>query len=294
MDNYPLLVVADPNSSSLAHYPADIVTLILESILSAPQLIHIDISPASFQHQFGWFLHNDVARNTTITLRAPPLNALSQVCRLFRYMYIRYRPNFWGHHLYSPSIPRSVPRHRPAFYVDLAHDIFYVRQHSIVQQAEWNRQGRPTQGPHANALLGIRCMATAINYVVGQDVLMAGVQWLLHLNPQCKELAVAVPAAGVEDDHGELELVPVLRPLRADLVLAIIGHAGIPTQASWGQCRSVIICTLNMRFTRFQPPAQDWTHWERTWRLCESPVVRGYLVDQRRLNDPRAAGLWWQ
>ncbi len=294
MDQYPVLVVANPNFRSLAHYPLEIVILILESILSIPQLIQIDITGAPFQHQYGWFLHNDVIRNTTITLRPPPLNALSQVCRLFRHMYLRSRPDFYGQNLYSPAISRSVPHYRPAFYVNLAHDIFYVRQHSIAQQAEWNRQGRLTQDSLTNALVGIQRMAAAINHVVGQDVLLAGVQWLLHLNTQCKELAVVVPAAGVEDDYGELELAPVLRPLRADLVLSVIGHAGIVNAVPWGQCRSILITTLNMRFTVFQPPADQWAFWERTWRLCESPVVGGYLVDQRRLNDPRAAGLRWQ
>ena len=291
MDQYPILVAENPNFLSLAHYPLELVLYILESILSVPQIIHVDVSAAAFQHQFGWFLHNDVTRNTTLTLREPPLNGLSRVCRLFRHMYIRSRPNFWGYHLYKT--PRSVPRPRPAYHVNLATDLFYVRQHSIVQQAEWNRQGRPTHDALANGLLGIKRMGTAINHVVGEDVVAAGVRWLLHLNPDCDEISVVVPAAGVEDDRGELELVPVFRPLGADLVLAIIGPAGILTGLNWGKCRNVLIAYLNERFSTFQPPAQDWGYWERTWRLCESPRMTGCLVDQRRVNDPRASGLRW-
>jgi hypothetical protein len=137
-------------------------------------------------------------------------------------------------------------------------------------------------------------MATSINYVAAPGRLGKAMWFLLHLNPQSREIAVLVPAKDVEGGGGggQLALAPVLRPLGEDVEVATMGSSG-PRPMTWGKVYGYLERPLAIRFQHHVPKTQLHRElWPGTWRLCPSPVVSGYLVDERRLRDPNASGLW--
>src|SRR5690349_12600681 len=105
----------------------------------------------------------------------------------------------------------------------------------------------PQPDPFAGALAGIQHMASSINYLT-----MGGVFYLMHLNPQARELNVLVPVPGLErggnDNDGTLlaglRLAPVLTPLKADDV--VTSRRGTrPTR--WLMFKSTLVMWLRER-----------------------------------------------
>ncbi|KAK4044444.1 hypothetical protein C8A01DRAFT_42869 [Parachaetomium inaequale] len=283
---YPKLQAADPTRPSLADLPLEI------------QLIAIDIlgldnsDPAHCDTQAGLSRQAEFSHKTKIVLHAPPLNTTAIACRLFRFMYAKSRPTLWGAHLRRDHNNRAA-----AYHVDLTRDIFYVRIHRDVSQVQWNGANKPQLDPLAGALGGIQRMASSMNYVSMPDVF-----YLMHLNPQARELSILVPVPGLEggNNYGTLptglRLAPVLTPLKADDV--VTSRRG-RLRTWWSMFKWIVGVWLRERGgLPFIPrSAEEREVLARTWQLCPAPEVMGYLVDERRLEDPNAWGPgdcpWW-
>jgi hypothetical protein len=250
---YPKLQVAGPTRTSLANLPLEMVLEILDALFKPEQLIVIDVYGHKEKHE----TISDREHCTAI-LRAPPLNATAAAaCRLFRHMYRKSRPTLWGAHLHLGR----------AYHVDLARDIFHVRVHP----------SRPVPNFHRirferldGILNGVQRVATSLNYTC-----LVGWKWFLGLkstDSPAKELIVLVPVPGLEN-NSDLELSPVLVPLRAEDRID-----GLMDAVTW-------------------PEYKIETNWYLYWPWRFAPAemrpkleLWGYLVDERRLNDPIASG----
>jgi hypothetical protein len=277
---YPVLIAENPNLPSLANYPLDIVLIILELIFRPLQIITIDITgppyngPAPAQPHGG---SNNATSQTRILLQPPPLNALANVCRLFRHAYRLVRPTAWGAHLH-----RGIPYH-----VDLARDLFYVRLRRGVTAWEWDSEGELLRDPLAGELAGVQRLATSLHYVVPGVLSLWGAFYLRHLNPMGAELILLVPARGLEGGQA-LALEPAVVPLR-DGARILDGYYGGDVERPWWEYRAEIRTKLRRAALFINPanPAQ-WLRWDRAWRELPVPEVTGYAVDERRLKDPKA------
>ena len=279
---YPPLLVADPARPSLADFPMEVILHILEELFAPAQIIAIEIFGPRNNNPKVVDMLGTISRQTKLVVRPPPLSlTAAAACRLFRHMYVRSRPARWGGHLHTGV----------AYHVDLGRDIFHVRVHRAVDYREFDRNGCPLDDPLAGALAGIRRMATSVNYISPMLNPWGGA-FLRHLNPACAELLVLVPARGVERaavPAGGLRLHPVLRPLAPHhRIRAPVVEQRFP----WATYRDMMYTWMGL-FRSIVPahPAQR-QMWERSWRLAPLPALRGYLVDERRLDDPNAFGLW--
>lgn len=279
---YPILVAEDSGIISLANYPLDVVLVILNLIFRPLQIITIDITGPRYKPRVEVTAveANTISQRTKILLRPPPLYVLTGVCRLFQHVYRQNHPTPWGAHLYR----------RIAYHVDLTRDIFHVRLHRRVASWEWDRGGYPLLDPLAGVLAGVERMATSVNYVNGwMGTAVWSVFYLRHLNPMGTELMFLVPALGLEKGDG-LDLVPAVKPLKDK---AKIWDGDEPRK--WVKFKDDVLFKLRMNANSiFTNPANDEERkeWERSWRLCPVPEVTGWAVDERRLCDPKAWGLY--
>jgi hypothetical protein len=305
---YPKLHAADLTRPSLAKLPLEIVLEIIDALFKPEQLIAIDVlgsdnsDPAHSDTQAGLTRQAEFSRKTKIVLRAPPLNITAAACRLFRFVYARSRPTLWGAHLHQHNNRATTTAAAAAaaasvgaygYHVDLARDIFYVRIRRDVSQLEWDGANKPQLDPLAGALGGIQRMASSMNYVSMQDV-----YYLLHLNPLAKELNILVPVPGLEAGDNcstlpigtGLRLAPVLTPLKADDVVRSRSNR---LRTGWVMFKWIVGVWLDERGRRSLLPrsAEERRVLRGTWRLCPAPKVKGYLVDEHRLDDPDARGL---
>jgi hypothetical protein len=267
---YPTIQVADPRLPSLADYPMDVVLLIIEEIFQPRQIINIEISGPEPLNDGVSEWDGSISRQTQVVIQSTPLNALTGVNRLFRYMYRQSRPTPWGTHLFWS---------RP-YYVNLSRDIFHVRVKRVVHPSEWDRLGNPHLDYLAGALSGIQHMAVNLFRIVNPEN-----QWCLaylrHLNPLTKQIMILVPIGGVERDHrsgGGLRLSPMLRPVEGRT--AQVG-------AIWRDLKRRLMRRMQIgRRTclRIATPEQRQL-WEQTW-LAPVQELEAYMVDPRRLARP--------
>ncbi|KAK4157876.1 hypothetical protein C8A00DRAFT_29261 [Chaetomidium leptoderma] len=276
---FPMLRVANPTKRSLANLPLELTLQILDTIYSAPQIIPIEIfGPKNDDHE-NVNLQENVSKQTKVVLRPPPLSAtVAATCQLFRYMYRKSRPNRWGVHLHN----------RLAHNVDLKKDIFHVRIHRTVYPDEWDPAGESHLDRLFGILRNVTRMATSVNYVSFETNKHA-VNYLRHLHPGCRELMVLVPSPGL--DRGEpTSNSEGLRPMEdhTPVMSSVQAHC-VP----WYMYKKFLRDWMDIQMRHFDsvvPNAELRSLWEKTWRLSPPPEVRGYLVDQDRLNDPNAWG----
>jgi hypothetical protein len=279
---YPPIQVADPKLPSLADYPMDVVLLLIEAIFRSQQMITIDISgpPALKNGEREW--DGRIRRLTKVVIQPPPLNAIAGVSRLFRYMYRKSRPTLWGTQLFWS---------RP-YYVDLNHDIFYVRVKHVVHPSEWDRRGSPQLDYLAGALSGIQHMAVGMQNLI-TPMNMWVMSYLRHLNPLTKKIMIFFPVRDVEKNvrwtGGGPSLSPVLVDIDGRTRVRTGTSRGPPvSRAMWKDLKWKIVRLLQLgRQTclRTATPEQRQL-WERTWRLAPVQTLKGYAVDTERLVRP--------
>jgi hypothetical protein len=287
---------------SLAYLPLDTVLLILDELWSTPQIIPIDIIGPITEKPKQRDMESVVSTATKVILRPPPLAATAAAtCRLFRFTYQKSRPALWGDHLHL----------RRSFHVDLQRDIFHVRVRRRVHPYEWDIPWRIHWDPLYNILRGVERVATSANYV-DKAINPWVPNFLRHINLGFKELMVLIPTPDLENNA----LLRIRRmggpgPHLVDSLLMPMDDSWwvkvppIPGAAPENTDRSRPFKDLKKVVEkRLRIPVKLFTNWARTlpahqrqylrstWRLATLPKVKGYLVDEKELNDPDAYEFW--
>jgi hypothetical protein len=252
---YPTLQAADPTRPSLANLPLEIVLEILETIFKREQIITVDVYCPEIEYPAYDVEGDENNLRAKVILRAPPLNTTAATCRLFRWVYRKSRPTVW-----SPRLHLGPPYH-----VDLARDIFHVRFHSLTEHSRFGSQSYLT--PLRGFLDGVQRVSTCLNYLF-----LVGVGWFLSLDSTAKELIILVPVSRLESNV--LELSPLLVPLRAEDKIVGQCYQGVKT---WPEFK-----TSTEEYQRLRAQSLD-------GEVCPTFELQGYLVDERRLNDPVGA-----